>query len=47
MQNIQLTILKDVYLIEKFLVDEKKFIILAEHQTLEAAQKDLEAWRGC
>lgn len=47
MKNIQITILKGSYLIEKFLEDEKKFIILAEHKTLEAAQKDMEMWRAC
>ena len=46
MTNIQLTILKDTYLIEKFSEDAKKYIILAEHTDLNRAKADLEMWRA-
>ena len=46
MKNIQLTLLKDTYLIEQFSEEAKKFIILAEHTDLEKAKSDLEIWRA-
>jgi len=44
--KIQLTILKNEFLIEAFNEETKKFIILAEHKTLEAAQSDLKMWEA-
>lgn len=45
MKNIQLTILKDSYLIEQFQEDTKKFIILAEHKDYGKAKADLAIWK--
>ena len=44
--KVQLTISKNMFLIETFSTTVKKFIILAEHKTLEAAQADLKMWEA-
>lgn len=42
--NVQLTILKDSFLIEKFNKRTGKFLILAEHSNRESAERDLKMW---
>ena len=46
MKTAQITILKDTYLIEIFSTVSRKFIILAEHNTLKKAKADLAMWRA-